>query len=204
MILGLEARQPEVHFAGCHRFCTAPADGFEPLDNFLQGVAGLGKENGHRESAVTIGKPDRPEDIIRLVAEVLHQLHHRDLLLRAGSGGKKRLGCGRFRELLLPLALEVHRIQQVSQHIGIHIVQDLGDKAVRVSGTPTVDGLQGRIPVGEIQVGHFGLIILLDRPLVTVQKGPLAMLSVVFLSRVGSCRSIDRQYSLTAPTSLCP
>ena len=170
MIPGLETGKPEFHFAAHH--VVMPVCFLQGRDDVRDRVFGLRQENGHGESTVAVRKCDGLEDIILIVKVFMGPPHHLDRSRPAGFIHELLLlRVGRL-EFVDPLALEVHCIEQVGEHVGIDFVQDLGNQAVGVVGAPAVDGLERSGAVGEVQVGDFGVVVFPHGGLVGVQQRP--------------------------------
>ena len=170
VVLGLEAGEPKVHLAGDGGIL--PSVLLQIFGDVGDGMLRLGKKDRHGEGAVAVGEADCLEDVILGVAVGLGLLHHLDLALGTGFVRERFVGRGGFLELVLPVALEVHRIQEIAEHVGVDPVQDFGNHAVGVVVAPAVDGLQGAVAVPEVQVRYLGFVVSGDIGLVGVLQGP--------------------------------
>ena len=173
--LGLESGKPEIHLAGNQVVAeAAPVGLFEGGGDVGKLALARGQEDIHGKGTVPVGQSDYLIYIVVVIAVgLVVLLHHLNLpLLVPGFILEDFFGGDVLFELFLPLALEVHGVEQIGQHVGAHFVQHLGDEVVGVACAPAVHGLERARRVGEIQVGHLGLVVLAHRGLVAVLQRP--------------------------------
>ena len=164
VVFGFEAGKPEIDNGLAPPFIAHDAAVLgQPLCDLAHAMSLFRQQDGHREGAVAIGQLDGLVHIVFAIVEgapgKFHHLYfHRGAVFPGEFlGGRVPLG-----EFVLPLALEIERVDQIGQCEGIHFVQNGRNHPFRLFLAPIVDGAGRGFGLGKIEGLQLRIVTFVD------------------------------------------